>query len=239
MSYSNFKARCFFGWSGVHFLITVTTVTVIIRSVSIGSSLLFPARNLHSILYRHATSILHQVLKPVVGVMLVVMVMVVVVVVLFGGFVGDEGKRLHNGNDCQKMPQGDDYRYFSKDNSNKADLIRQFRELMKREAPRLLLDYLLVITLEKEACEISLTGVQNLFPCNHKEADTRIIYYYTLEDKPTVVIASDTDTLILMINVFACHLPDQDWFLQTEKNQEASQYLPSRHLSAQIYLQEH
>ena len=90
---------------------------------------------------------------------------------------------------------------------------------MKREAPRLLLDYLLVITLEKEACKISLTGVQNLFPCNHKEADTCIIYHYTLEDKPTVVIASDTDILILMVNVFACHLPDHDWFLQTEKNQ--------------------
>ena len=90
---------------------------------------------------------------------------------------------------------------------------------MKREAPRLLLDYLLVITLEKEAYKISLTGVQNLFPCNHKEADTCIIYHYTLEDKPTVVIASDTDILILMVNVFACHLPDHDWFLQTEKNQ--------------------
>ena len=81
------KARCFFGWSGVHFLITVTTVTVIIRSVSIGSSLLFTARNLHSILYGRATSILQQVLKIVVGVMLVVLVMVVVLVVLFGGFV--------------------------------------------------------------------------------------------------------------------------------------------------------
>ena len=63
-----------------------------------------------------------------------------------------------------------------------------------------------MITLEKEALEISLTGVQNLSPCNHEEADTRIMYYCTLEDKPTVVIASDTDILILMVHVFASRL---------------------------------
>ena len=39
------------------------------------------------------------------------------------------------------------------------------------------------------------------------------------EDKPTVVIASDTDILILMVHVFASRLPDHDWFLQIKKNQ--------------------
>ena len=37
-----------------------------------------------------------------------------------------------------------------------------------------------------------VTGVRNLSPCNHEEADTRIMYYCPLEDKPTMVIASDT-----------------------------------------------
>ena len=41
----------------------------------------------------------------------------------------------------------------------------------------------------------------------------------TLEDKPTAVIASDTGILLLMVHVFASHLPDHDWFLQTKKNQ--------------------
>ena len=81
------------------------------------------------------------------------------------------------------------------------------------------LDYPLVITLEKETLKISLNGVQNLSPCNHEEADTRIMYYCTLEDKPTVVIASDTDILILMVHVCASRLPDHDWFLQIKKNQ--------------------
>ena len=74
-------------------------------------------------------------------------------------------------------------------------------------------------TLEKEACEISLTGVQNLFPCNHKEADTCIMYHCTLKVKPTVVIASDTDVLILMVHVFVSCLSDHDCFLQTKKKQ--------------------
>ena len=90
---------------------------------------------------------------------------------------------------------------------------------MKQEVPRLHLDYALVITLEKEAYKISLTRVQNLSPCNHEEADTRIMYHCTLEDKPAVVIASDTDILVLMVHVFASRLPDHGWFLQTKKNQ--------------------
>ena len=105
-----------------------------------------------------------------------------------------EGKLLHIGNDSQEMPEGGDYKDFLKNNLNKADLIRRFNEFVKREVPRLHLDYPLVITLEKEAWEISLTGVQNLYPCNHEEVDTRIMYHCTLEDKPTVVVASDSNT---------------------------------------------
>ena len=76
-----------------------------------------------------------------------------------------------------------------------------------------------MITLEKEVWEISLNGVQNLSPFNREEADNRIMYHCTLEDKPTVVIASDSDILKLMVHVFASHLPDHDCFLQTKKNQ--------------------
>ena len=90
---------------------------------------------------------------------------------------------------------------------------------MKREVPHLHLDYPPVIALEKEAWEISLTEVQNLFPCNYEEGDTRIMYHCTLEDKPTMVIALDTAILILMMHLFTSRLPDHDWFLQTKKNQ--------------------
>ena len=45
------------------------------------------------------------------------------------------------------------------------------------------------------------------------------MYHCTLEGKQTVVNASDTDILILMVHVFASHLPDHGWFLQTKKNQ--------------------
>ena len=93
------------------------------------------------------------------------------------------------------------------------------KEFVKQEVSRLHLDYLLVITLEKVAWEISLSGVQNLSQCNYKEANTRIMYHCTLEDKPTVVIVWDTDILILIVHVFASCLPDHDWFLKTKKNQ--------------------
>ena len=99
------------------------------------------------------------------------------------------------------MPQEEDYKNFLKNNLNKTDLIRRFNEFVK--VPHLHLDYSLVITLEKEAWEISFPGVQNLSPCNHEEEDTRIMYHWTFEDKSTVVIASDTDILILMAHIFA------------------------------------
>ena len=60
--------------------------------------------------------------------------------------------------------------------------------------------------------EMSFTGVQNLPPCNHNKVDTHIMYHRTLEDKPTAVIASDTGILIIMVNVYASHLTDHDWF---------------------------
>ena len=96
-------------------------------------------------------------------------------------------------------------------------LIRRFNEFVQREVPYPYLDYLLVITLEKEAQEISLTGVQNLSPCNRKEVDTRIMYHCILGDKPKVVIASNTDILTLMLHVFAPRLFHYDPFLLTKK----------------------
>ena len=45
------------------------------------------------------------------------------------------------------------------------------------------------------------------------------MYHCSLEDKETVVIASDTDILILMAHLFASRLSDHKWFLQTKKNQ--------------------
>ena len=105
-----------------------------------------------------------------------------------------------------------DYKVFLKNNLNKADLIRRLNEFVKREVPCLHLDYSLVVTLEKGTWETSLAGVQNLSPSNHEEVETRIMYHCPLKDKPTVVIASDTDILIRMVHVLASRFPDHDWF---------------------------
>ena len=127
-----------------------------------------------------------------------------------------ERKRAHIGNDSQEMLQCDCYKDFLKSNLNKADLIRRFNEFVQLQVSRLHLVYTLVITLEKEAWDITLTRVQNLSPCNHEEVDTRIMYHCSLEDKPTVVVVSDNDILVLMVHVFASRLPNHDWFLQNK-----------------------
>ena len=98
----------------------------------------------------------------------------------------------------QEMPQSNNYKGFLKNSLNKGDLIRLFNEFVQLEVPCLHKDYPQVITLEKETSEISLTGFENLSPCNQEKVDTRNMYYCILEDKPTVV----TDILILMAHVF-------------------------------------
>ena len=67
-------------------------------------------------------------------------------------------KRLSGNATGPRLPR------FFKEQLNKADLIRVLNEFLKREVPRLHLDYSLVITLEKKSWEISLSGVQNLSP---------------------------------------------------------------------------
>ena len=132
---------------------------------------------------------------------------------------GVEGKRVYIGTDSQEMPQGDDYKDFLKNSSNKGDLIRRFGEFVQREVPRLDFHYPMVVTIEKNTWEITSAGVSVLPPCNHEEADTRVIYHCMMEDKPTVVIASDTDILILMVYAFASRLPTNDWYMQINRDQ--------------------
>ena len=82
-------------------------------------------------------------LRIVVGPMFVAVVMVTAVPV--GGFAAAEEKRLQVGNDPQETPQGGHCRYFLKNNLNKADIIRRLNEFVKRDIPRLHLDYSLAI----------------------------------------------------------------------------------------------
>ena len=103
------------------------------------------------------------------------------------------------------MLQGDDYKISLKNNINKADFINP---------P-------LGLPTGAKIGERSRGDIVNWIPessRNHKEADTCIMYHCTLEDKPTSVIYLDANTFILMVHVFASHLPDHDWILRTQKN---------------------
>ena len=92
-------------------MVTVTTVTVIIRSAGVGCWIhhcrcQMPLSrclrsNCYPIIYHLIMCILQQVLKIVVGAMLMV-------VVVFGGFVAGQEERLHIGIDSQEIPHGDE-----------------------------------------------------------------------------------------------------------------------------------
>ena len=126
-----------------------------------------------------------------------------------------DGRRLHIGNDLEDMPQGNEYQDFLRNSLNKAELIKHFNEYIMKSEVRSQLKWPLILTLETETWEISSTGVNHLFDSNHEVADSCLIHHCILDNRPVVVIATDSDILICMIYAFSLLLPDHDWFLQT------------------------
>ena len=60
----------------------------------------------------------------------------------------------------------------------------------------------MVITHEENAWLLTTEDVEKLPNCNHHEADTRIIAHAIPADTPVVVVASDTDILILLVYAY-------------------------------------
>ena len=60
----------------------------------------------------------------------------------------------------------------------------------------------MVITHEENAWLLTTEDVEKLPNCNHHEADTRIIAHDIPADTPVVVVASDTDILILLVYAY-------------------------------------
>ena len=106
------------------------------------------------------------------------------------------------GGPDQAMPKPRDWASFLSDGDNKTELIRFISEYCKSDKVRRKLKVPLTITAEDKTYLIESTGVQELSTCNHHEADTRIILHAVNTSDPVIVIASDTDILILLVFTF-------------------------------------
>ena len=54
--------------------------------------------------------------------------------------------------------------------------------------------------------------------CNHHEADTRIILHALNSEDEIIVVANDTDVLILLVYAYALHRLSRQWKMKVDTN---------------------
>ena len=111
---------------------------------------------------------------------------------------GSGRAKVHITSICQEMPQGKDWEEFLCCPHNKTMLIRALVAHYKSEEVRKDLKYPVIVTEEEKTWGITTNSVMELLPCNHIEADTRLILEASKSELPVVIKATDTDVLVLM-----------------------------------------
>ena len=97
------------------------------------------------------------------------------------------------------MLQGEKWQEFLHSGENKNALISLMSNFFESDEGRKHLNLPTIITSGKRNIKIQDRHVTEMFNCNHEEADTRLILHAVLLEGDVVVVAKDTDVLILMI----------------------------------------
>ena len=116
----------------------------------------------------------------------------------------------------QHMPHG--LRWKELLHNNKTDLIELLTRYMQPYECRSKLPYEFIITAKEKTFKVSNSDVEFLFNCNHEEADTRLVLHAVLSEQDCVIVASDTDVLILLVWAYNHFGMKKNCFLQYETN---------------------
>ena len=129
---------------------------------------------------------------------------------------GDPGPRTHIQGTSQHMLQGLRWKELLHNNDNKTDLIELLAQYMQSVECRSKLPYEFIVTVNEKTVKVSNTSLQVLSNCNHEEADTRLILHAILSEKDCVIVASDTDVLILLVWAYDHYQVKKNWYFQYE-----------------------
>ena len=83
------------------------------------------------------------------------------------------------------------------------DLIRLARKIFRSEESRQNLKVPLVFTEQEKIWEITRDGVSESIECNHEEADSRLVLQACKRDAVVVVVAKNTDVLVIFVRACA------------------------------------
>ena len=118
------------------------------------------------------------------------------------------------------MLQGSKWHEFLHQNENKTDLIRLIARFLKEDEcytgamP-------LVFTVCNEKFPVLNGSAQEMEKCNHEEADTRLILHAVKSTQDVVIVAKDTDVLVLMVWAFAFLNIKRKWVFRKDDGQFA------------------
>ena len=89
----------------------------------------------------------------------------------------------------------------------KKTLIRLASKFFKSEEGRQHLKVPLVFTEQEKLWELTRDSVSKSIECNHEEADSRLVLQACERDTVVVVVAKDTDVLVILVHAHAIVKP--------------------------------
>ena len=131
---------------------------------------------------------------------------------------GEAGPRVHIQSVNQHMLQGMRWKQFLYNGDNKQELVAIIAKYLTTDVSTNF-RCPVIVTANDNTYEINEYGVTTVFKCNHEEADYRLVFHAVRSDKDVVVVAKDTDVLILLVWAYNNFSIKHQWFMQydTEK----------------------
>eukprot|EP00795_Rhopilema_esculentum_P000988 gene988-biopygen7430 len=129
---------------------------------------------------------------------------------------GNTRQRTHIQAIDQKMLKGYSWSSFINHIENKKDLIRLASKFFRSEEGRRYSKMPLVFTEQEQQWEIARDGASESFECNHEEADSRLLLQACEKDTVVVVVAKDTDVLVILVHAYAIVKPSSKWFMKID-----------------------
>ena len=74
----------------------------------------------------------------------------------------------------------------------------------------------MVFTEQEQQWEITHDGASESFECNHEEADSRLVSQACEKDTVVVVVAKDTDVLVILVHAYAIVKPSSKWIMKID-----------------------
>ena len=135
---------------------------------------------------------------------------------------GKSGRNVYITNMKQKIPKNKDWHNFRRNSHNKTEMISAIVGYCKSKEFRARLDIPILITEEDHTWLVSKTGIDELPSSNHIVADTRIILEALKSTNVVVVIAADTDILILMCYAHSVNNCSNEWVMNIDSEKYVS-----------------